>query len=1140
MFTSFPSSTNALFFNRLSSTYVYFNCLMLLCCCYGVDAGFHSSLYICFLLLVASGDIHPNPGPWPAVFDGIHICHLNVRSLLKPGRLDELYMELCCLHKFDIIGISESHLSNDITDDSVHLPHYNSFRRDRNRHGGGVMIYVHDKFSAVRRLDLETQTTELLWIEVKLRAHALLIGTCYRPPNQSAQQASDFIDSLNNSLSTLCYSPNQTVILFGDFNDRCTAWESDHRDSELGLRLFNLVKSLNLFQLITQPTRNNNLLDLLITDSPGYFMDIDSLPPFDNLDHNIIYGMFKVVHPKRQPIQRKIWQYNLGNFARLNNLLLLHDWDRFFASSNDVDILSLNLTNLLLHFSELCIPVKYVTIHPQDKPGMTREVRKLFSLAKRHHKRARRTQNPAHLEIFRETRREAKASFRRARTKFYSDIAGKLLDSSTCSKSYWRLTKLVYGPKIHKGVPDLVHGDSLVSDTLSKAKLINSYFTDQCTLPPGPVTDLPSDSTKTSQSELSDISTTPTEVYNILRKMNVSKASGPDGISNRILKECAQSLCFPLCRLLNLSLHTSKFPSNWKFANVVPIHKKGDRQLVKNYRPVSLLCTLSKVFERIVHSRLYEYCIANNLLTEKNSGFKKGDSTVNQLLFITHKITQALDDKSEVCLVFLDISKAFDKVWHSGLLYKLKRLGLSNSLVRWFDSYLSGRQQQVILDGVSSTPSLVQAGVPQGSILGPLLFLIYINDLVSDLTCEPFLYADDTMLMDTFSSPQECLRKINHDLSTILSWGTRWKVLFNPDKTLYMTITKKKNPIHFPHPVFNNRPIKKTKSHKHLGLYFTDDLTWKEHIDNTIVKANRRINMMSKVRFLLPRCSLNSLFKNMILPIIEYCDIIYDNCSVKSALELENVQRRAGLICTGAYRCTSSNSLLAELGWQPLRIRRQSHKLNVLFKIMRSLTPRYLAELIPRSNNIRPGLRSSSSSALPLPFCRLSCTRNSYVYSTVNLWNALGEGSRTVDSFSVFKNEVEKCLFLNFNENFLPYLYRLSPLGRNSVTLSQLRMGLSALNSHRFKYNFIDDKACEKCGNPNESICHFLFNCPAYAAPRITLFESLNQILPYDITDQTTLATVLIYGSAQLDIPTNLLVFSAVYLYLESSGRFAK
>lgn len=225
-------------------------------------------------------------------------------------------------------------------------------------------------------------------------------------------------------------------------------------------------------------------------------------------------------------------------------------------------------------------------------------------------------------------------------------------------------------------------------------------------------------------------------------------------------------------------------------ANVVPIHKKNDRQHVNNYRPVSLLCTISKVLERIVHSRLYDYCAENNLLTERNSGFKRTDSTVNQLLSISNKLSQALDSKKDACLVFLDVSKAFDRVWHLGLLFKLRQIGLSEVLINWFESYLSNRLQQVTIDGSTSDTLGVSAGVPQGSILGPLLFLVYINDLVNDLSCDPHLFADDTFLLDIFVNAEQSSDRVNEDLRAISAWGQKWKITFCPEKTEYMIVTK--------------------------------------------------------------------------------------------------------------------------------------------------------------------------------------------------------------------------------------------------------------------------------------------------------------------------------------------------------------
>ena len=192
-----------------------------------------------------------------------------------------------------------------------------------------------------------------------------------------------------DSLSSISGKTNQSVVLMGDFNDRCTSWDSDHSESELGRRFVNLIDSLNMFQLIRSPTRNANLLDLLITDSPGYFTDVDIMPPIDNLDHCIIHGTFAVIPPKHHTFTRKVWQYERGNYDLLNNLLLLTDWDSFFSTADDINILTENFTILLVDLAELCVPSKTVKVRSRDKPGMNSEVRRLFKIAKKLNKRAK-------------------------------------------------------------------------------------------------------------------------------------------------------------------------------------------------------------------------------------------------------------------------------------------------------------------------------------------------------------------------------------------------------------------------------------------------------------------------------------------------------------------------------------------------------------------------------------------------------------------------------------------------------------------------------------------------------------------------------------------------------------------------------
>ena len=218
---------------------------------------------------------------------------------------------------------------------------------------------------------------------------------------------------------------------------------------------------------------------------------------------------------------------------------------------------------------------------------------------------------------------------------------------------------------------------------------------------------------------------------------------------------------------------TSNHPDIWKTANITPVFKKGNKQLVKNYRPISLVPLCAKVFEKFLFNKLYSYFDSNQLLSNKQSGFRPGDSTTNQLLFLVNELHKAFDDPKclEVRAVFLDISKAFDKVWHEGLLFKLKQNGISGNLLNFFQSYLSNRKQSVVLNGFDSDKREIKSGVPQGSVLGPLLFLIYINDLERDIKSNINFFADDTMLYSIVNDPLTSAEVLNHDLTLISTWA---------------------------------------------------------------------------------------------------------------------------------------------------------------------------------------------------------------------------------------------------------------------------------------------------------------------------------------------------------------------------------
>ena len=248
------------------------------------------------------------------------------------------------------------------------------------------------------------------------------------------------------------------------------------------------------------------------------------------------------------------------------------------------------------------------------------------------------------------------------------------------------------------------------------------------------------------------------------------------------MRELSLELAEPLYQIFNKSICDGVFPTLWKKANICPVFKKGDAAVASYYRPILLLSTVSKVFERAVYVHILNHLSYNNILTEYQSSFLPGDSATNQLTYLYHQFCEAIDSGKEIRAVFCDISKAFDKVWHKGLLQKPKSVGIHVNVLTWLKSYLSDRCQQVSINGHSSRYKAIEAGVPQGSIMGRLLFLIYINDIINNLTSNACLFADDTSLYVLVNNPNEAAVKLNDDLLKIDSWSKQWLVTFNPSK----------------------------------------------------------------------------------------------------------------------------------------------------------------------------------------------------------------------------------------------------------------------------------------------------------------------------------------------------------------------
>ena len=443
--------------------------------------------------------------------------------------------------------------------------------------------------------------------------------------------------------------------------------------------------------------------------------------------------------------------------------------------------------------------------------------------------------------------------------------------------------------------------------------------------------------------------TTPDEIASIIQKLPSKNSSGCDNLSLKILKLLGPIIAPSISLIVNQSLYTGIFPEILKVAKVIPIHKKGDKTKIENYRPISLLPSISKIFEKVVHKQLYDYFDENKLFNDHQYGFRRQHSTEHAILELVDRILIQMDKGNSPIAIFLDLSAAFNSLDHNILLQKLKFYGITNSSLDWFTSYLENRTQYVEFNNCSSKNTYLSTGVPQGSILGPLLYIIYVNDIQNaSKYFNAILYADDTSLIN---SPGLSLNSsiINRELDNIYNWFSTNKLSLNSSKTKYMLFctVKKKSKILDLHPVLNNKPIERVYEFKFLGITLDQHLSWDPHIKNIANKLSRNIGIISKLKHFVPFHTLKTLYCSLILPHFTYGILAWGNKTDK----LLKIQKRAVRTITLNKYNAHTEPLFKRL--EILKIH-DLYKLNILkfyFKYKHSELPNFFQSfsLQPRS-----------------------------------------------------------------------------------------------------------------------------------------------------------------------------------------------
>ena len=480
------------------------------------------------------------------------------------------------------------------------------------------------------------------------------------------------------------------------------------------------MNTYQLKQIIDSPTRitpnSSTIIDLiLITDSLDY-IEKGVIEPFCS-DHCAVHFATNFMKTVQYSYKRKIWQYDKGNYDLYRNKLENSNWNfENLTIDEQVD----KITQNILNAAELSIPNKDVTIRPKDQPWLHNEIRKAMRKRTRLHKIAKRTNQPYHWERFRTARNHVTNLIHDAKLTYFNKLAENLKQGNISDKNWWKIAKRFISSNKDATIPTLNRNNTNYTTPFDKANLLNEYFCEQSNVDDSNASLPPFEPPR---SNLDNITITNEDVLDVLKLLNTSKASGPDFVHAKLLKEGANILSKHLCKLFNMSLSSSYFPNKWKLGNVVPVCKKGDKTDPANYRPISLLCCMGKVFEKCVFKYLHNYLNSENLITKVQSGFTPGDSAVFQLVDLYNTFAGAIDDGKEIRVVFCDISKAFDRVWHRGLLFKLRLMGLTGSLLRWFSSYLDSRIQRVAVEGSLSDILNINAGVPRGQYWAPCYFL---------------------------------------------------------------------------------------------------------------------------------------------------------------------------------------------------------------------------------------------------------------------------------------------------------------------------------------------------------------------------------------------------------------------------------
>ena len=1022
----------------------------------------------------------------------------------------ELWKAYLCQMLWELQVLNRSYIVF-IPDDQLSIPGFMApERKDRTLPDlgrifhGGVACYVRNGLAYNRRPDLEHPTMEMMWMEFTLRSGKFLLAVVYRPPSEPI----DFWTTFEENIQNVRDSTDLPIYLCGDLNNDILNPKNTITPllNRQGITIMN--------SQATHHAARPTCLDLFATSTPD---KVNAGPTLSN--HSAVILHKDGHHRQPQGYTRTVSDYSRADWDKINHNITLHPWPPLEADC-DLDQAARIWTEEFTAIVNSHTPTKKITIRDGDKKWMNYKIRRLMQLRDRIYRRAkhRPKSDPLWLKHRRICKRKNE-EIKKAKEKRINDLAEKINKGPHSRKEWWKTASGLYKKKKDTTSCPLLHEDSVIHDNNMKANIFNEYFSKMSELQ-GNDDDIPECDIPRCEAEINNIVTTETEVKKRLNALKVGSATGYDGVSNLALKKTCEAITPYLTYLFNRCLEEGKMPNCWKRANVTPILKKGSANNTKNYRPISLLRCTSKVLEKIVHHRVMKHVSDNNLIPPNQYGFVKGSSTTSQLLDISHLIATALDSRLTLKLLFLDVSKAFDRVWHKALLFKLERLGIRGTLLKWFADYLTQRYQRVVLRGIYSRWIQILAGVPQGSLLGPWLYIMFTSDIIYQIVNIIKLYADDSLLMTSGEDEHECSLKLEQDIQKISSWARRWKILLNPLKTVCLTVTRTHRQMF---PLFMDGVyITEVYEHKHLGMFLQRNGRWGHNIDHMVGRASKRLFVLRNYTKNFSRQTLKQLYISYIRPILEYGNQVWSNITLAEEEQLEEIQRDAIRIIAGLKIGTSHDMLYREVDLPLLKERRRVARTLSMYDITKSETPGRLNKFTIETVNDRNPCNTRQGNNLTLPLPRTEQYRRSFLPTAIREWNALPQPYRGSVSRNSLKNKIKHKK--NQNPYYNHVLTRMS-----SVNLARLRVGNHNLNGCLFERLMCESPRCE-CGHSPEDPHHYLLMCHRYDRLRSDVVKSI----PFEAWNLPT----LLHGSNRYNQSLNQKISLTVQKFITTSARF--